>query len=197
MKLGSNRKVIVILVGLILVVAYLVVWRPHGAELADVKTTRDAMTEDLAALNAASAARTPSTDAIDTGVLEAAIPSTPDLPNILRQLQQIAGEAGVDQTTVSPALPATNGSAPGAAIAITISVAGPKLNIDDYVHRLSTLERLFVVDKLSVEASKPDASTGDPAAADPSAAVAEVFQAEISGRVFTLAAAAGKVASGG
>jgi Tfp pilus assembly protein PilO len=192
MKSGSNRKVIAMLVGLVVVIAYLVVWRPHGAELADVETTRDAMTADLAVLNAAAVAPPPSIDAaVSTQVLDAAIPSTPELPNLLRQLQQIAGEAGVDQTTVSPALPASNVGAPGASIAITIAVAGPKLNVDDYVHRLSTLERLFVVDKLSVVASKSDTSTADPAAA-----VAGTFEVNISGRVFTLAAA-GKAGSSG
>ena len=63
MKSGrSNPKVIVLLVGLVVVVVYLLVWRPRVADVADAQANRDALTTQLAHLDATLAASaTPAT----------------------------------------------------------------------------------------------------------------------------------------
>jgi Tfp pilus assembly protein PilO len=179
MKSGrSNPKVIVLLVGLVVVVAYLLVWRPRVAEVADAQANRDALTAQLAQLDAAFAASaTPTTVPASALAGDVAIPPTAELPGLLRQLQQVAADAGVAQTSVSPSPPVANGGVPGATIAVTVSASGSKAAVYDYVHRLGTLKRLFVVDKVSLL----------PVAADGVDPTVGAFQLELSGRVFTTA----------
>ena len=126
MKSGrSNPKVIVLLVGLVLVVAYLLVWRPRVAEVADAQANRDALTAQLAQLDAAFAASAaPTTVPASALAVDVAVPATPELPALLRQLQQVAADAGVIQSSVSQSPLVANGGVPGGTIAVTISASG-------------------------------------------------------------------------
>ena len=185
MKNERQRTVLVLGVGLLLVVGlYLVVWRPRAADVSQARRDTQAMAQELASLQAASAAAaTPTTVDAASAAIEVAIPADPELPNLLRQLNAIAAETGVDQRTLTPSNLTANAGVPGASILLTISASGARSSAVEYVRRLSTLERLFVVDKVSFQA----ATATDPAA-DPSA-TADVIQVDVSGRVFTTAPA--------
>ena len=78
---------------------------------------------------------------------------------------------------MSPSPLVANAGVPGGTISVTISASGSKAAVYDFVHRLGALERLFVVDKVSLL----------PAAADGVDPTAGAFQLELSGRVFTTA----------
>ena len=94
------------------------------------------MTAQLAMLDATVTGATPTTVVAGALAWEVAIPATPELPDLLRQLQQVAADAGVQQTSVNPAPLVANGGVPGATISVTISASGSKAAIYDYVHRL-------------------------------------------------------------
>jgi hypothetical protein len=166
---------------LVLALVYLLVWRPRVAEVGDINRDREAKEQELAGLQAAAAPKPADTDPA-TLAMEAAIPPQPQLPDLLRKLQAIATETGTDQKTLSPAAPATVTGVPGASIQLTISTSGPRAGVYAYLHRLGTLERLLVVDKVSLSVPAADPTLPVPAEG--------VLNAEISARVFTSAAAA-------
>ncbi len=150
----SNRssmvKPLILLGVLVLGLAYLVAWRPRAAQVDDIHRERDTMQEELVGLRAALAVQQPNADPT-TQALAEALPAQPQLPELLRQLQAIATETGVDQKTVSPAAPAANTGATGSSVQLVISTTGARPAVYSYLHRLGALPRMLVVDKVALE----------------------------------------------
>jgi Tfp pilus assembly protein PilO len=184
----SNRTLLVVLGALAIVVVYLLVWRPRAAELSDVRGERDSMTEQLAALQAApTTSSSPTKEPPAASTLAKAIPDHPELAELLRQFQSIAGDAGVSQDSVSPSPMQATSVGSGSSLAVDISVTGARAALYDYLRRLARLDRLFVVDKMSLAPAE-----SDPGAAPSDAAVpAGAFHLEVSGRAFTAGAPSG------
>ena len=178
--LRSNRKLVVVLVALVLVVAYLMVWRPRAAELSDVHQKRDELAEELAALRASTPATSAPTNEPASTALLTAIPSTPDLANLLRQLQTIAADAGVSQESLDPAPAVANSIGSGQSMVVTVSASGPRAALEGYVRRLTALERLFVVDKVDFEPAEGDGSAD--------AGPVDLYRLDVTGRAFSAAA---------
>jgi Tfp pilus assembly protein PilO len=183
----SVAKLAVVGVVLVLVVGYLLVWRPRSNELSSVRQDRDTMTSQLVAVRASTAAQSQSAGAgpsQESKDLAAAVPATPELANLLRQLQAAGAEVGVGPVKVSPAPAAANSTGAGSSVAVVISTSGTRSVLYDYLHRLSSLERLFAVDKMTLE---PATSGGDTSA---SSVPADSYQLDVTGRAFTSAATA-------
>jgi hypothetical protein len=178
---SSLVKPLVLLGVLALALTYLLVWRPRVAEVSEINRDRQAKQQELAGLQAAAAAKPADTDP-NTLAMEAAIPPQPQLADLLRKLQAIATETGTDQKTVSPAAPVTTTGVPGSSIQLTIATSGPRAAVYSYLHRLGTLERLLVVDKVSLSVPPADPTLTLPADG--------LLNADITARVFTSAAAA-------
>ena len=178
---SSMIKPLLLLGVLVLALAYVLVWRPRAAQVSEINRDRDAKQQELAGLQAAAASQPAETDPA-TLALEAAIPPQPELAGLFRQLQAIATDTGTNQKTVSPATPTATTGVPGSSIQLVISTSGPRTAVYDYLHRLGTLERLLVVDKVALSVPAVD-----PAATVPAG---DVLNADITARVFTAAAAA-------
>jgi Tfp pilus assembly protein PilO len=189
----SNGKLLVLLGVLVVGAVYLLVWRPRAAELSDARSERDDMAQELATLQATPTtttvpAATPTAAHPAADSLAAAVPDQPALAELLRQFQTIAVGTGVTQESVSPSpVQAIAAGAPGSSLGVEISVSGPKPALYDYLHRLAALDRLFVVDKMTIEPKTSDAA---PATTNGSAPT-DSFHLDVSGRAFTAAAPAG------
>jgi Tfp pilus assembly protein PilO len=90
--------------------------------------------------------------------LQALVPPTPDLPGLIRLLDEAAGEAGVTFMSVSPGqpLPVTT-SAGVTAIPGQIMVTGSFFALEEYLIKLESLGRAASVQSMNVV---PEAATG-------------------------------------
>jgi Tfp pilus assembly protein PilO len=73
--------------------------------------------------------------------LQAALPPTADLPGLIRLLNSIAGESGVDFMSVSPSQPSASTAGALSVIPTQISITGGFFAIDQYLFRLEQLTR--------------------------------------------------------
>jgi Tfp pilus assembly protein PilO len=184
----SNGKLLVLLGVLAIGAIYLLVWRPRAQELSDVRSQRDAMTAELSALQASPPViSSPTSTPPAADALAKAIPDHPELAELLRQFQSIAADAGVSQQSVSPSPMEATTAGPGGSLAVEISVSGPKPALYDYMRRLAGLERLFVVNKMTLAPATSDGSTASTDASVP----IDGFHLDISGRAFTAAVPSG------
>jgi len=165
----------------VLIGAYVLLWKPRADDISSVRSERDAMAQDLTAMRAIAAAPPPTTASAAATALADAIPASPELSDLLRQFQAIGVETGVDVLTIAPSPAAALPSIPGGAVAVILTGSGTKAAIDTYVARLGAMARVFVIDKLDIAAST-DAGGGPDAAAAP---VAGALQLSLSGRAFT------------
>jgi Tfp pilus assembly protein PilO len=181
---SSNRVRIALILVLVVAVAYLLLWRPRAAQVADLHSERDLLAEELAGLPPVGPSPEPAgaAAAASTEAIALAVPPTDDLAELLRQFQSIAADSGVEQTAVAAERPAALAGVSGASIPVTITVAGPRAAALDYVRRLGLLTRLVVVDSVSLEPSaeaQAEVATENPLGAR--------IQLNIAGRVFTTA----------
>jgi Tfp pilus assembly protein PilO len=125
------------------------------------------------------------------------IPTTPDLPALLRQLSTAATTAGVSFDSLTPAPPTKLDAAPGiSSIALNLSVTGDYANLEQYIYQLENLDRAFLVTGFSVA---PSTSSSATTTTDSSVtASADPLTATISVQVFTgtLTSAASTTATG-
>ena len=93
--------------------------------------------------------------------LDAAMPTSPDLRDVLNQLHSIASADGVDLTTFSPGQPkssSTSGAASSASgagpqsLTLSMSVSGPYPSLMSFVTSLDSMPRTVVVDSVTVSA---------------------------------------------
>lgn len=135
----------------------------------------------------------------DLRALNAAIPATPDLATFILSANEIAASAGVDFLSIAPSPPAAATTAGGpTSIALAIQVTGDFFSVVDYLNRLEDLERIVVVDDITLAAGGGGAAgaagatgaTG--AAADPSA-----LSVTLAARMFTRAMPAGMTGATG
>jgi Tfp pilus assembly protein PilO len=125
--------------------------------------------------------------------LRAAIPSTPDLGEFILQANEIASASGIDWLSIAPTPPtASTGGGPTSTIAISMQVQGQFSAVLDYLTRLEDLERLVVVDSVSVSAASAGATgaTGATGGAATSVTGTPDLSVTITGRMFTDAAPA-------
>ena len=118
------------------------------------------------------------------------MPSAPELATLLRQLQAIATETNMVMGSMTPSPLTANPAGPGGSVQISVGAAGSREAADTYLGRLRDLERLLVIEQLSVQeragAVAPDTAVD---AAGTASAVVEIpeVQVQLTMRVFTLA----------
>lgn len=173
MKQGANPKVVVLIVVMVAALGYLVLLRPQGATLSEAREDRERVAAELAQLERLDERRAevPAGALPEEAQLGAAIPAAPELSNLFRQLNTIAAESGMQQTSVTPsALASTEGQA-GGSLQLALAVSGPATGAAAYLQRLATLERLFVVEQFSLQRAV--------------GGVDGAVQLQLTGRVFT------------
>jgi Tfp pilus assembly protein PilO len=182
---------------------YVVLFAPTSS---DLNNTRDKVSEaerqsqelknEIARLKELSA-NAPQQQA-DLRTLRAAIPATPDLGAFILQANNIASASGIQWLSISPTPPAAStGGGANSTIRITMQVEGGFFQLLDYLNRLEDLDRLVIVDSISVSASNSDSggasgssgSTGSTSADTGSSDGAPTLSVSLTGRMFTEAPA--------
>jgi Tfp pilus assembly protein PilO len=82
--------------------------------------------------------------------IEQQIPSTADLPGMVRLLSGAADQAAVDFLTVSPGTPSLDASGSFSAIQTSVSVTGTYFSLEEFLYRLETLPRAAKVTNVTV-----------------------------------------------
>jgi Tfp pilus assembly protein PilO len=129
----------------------------------------------------------------DLRTLRAAIPPTPDLGAFILQANEIATASGIDWLSISPSPPAANTSGANSTIALSIQVDGGFFQVLDYLNRLEDLDRLVIVDDVSVSsggegaggASTGGTTGGSESTFDSGEGGAPTLSVTLTGRMFT------------
>jgi Tfp pilus assembly protein PilO len=124
--------------------------------------------------------------------LDAAVPEQPDLAEFIIQANEIASESGISFLSISPSPPAA-GSGGASVINLTISIGGSFFQLQDYLRLLEKLERLVIVDGITISASNDAGGTGTGGTADStsSSSSGTTLSVTLTGRMFTRAAPTG------
>lgn len=184
MKGNVSPKLLAVIVVLVMALAYLTVLRPQAGALGVARDERQRLEQELAQIERrqeqTAAAPAPASVDPQPGLLDAAIPATPELSSLFRQLSAIAAETGMQQTSVTPsALSGMDGA--GGTMQISLAVTGPAEAANAYLRRLTTLERLLVVEQFGLQRSTSGSGGGGP----------DAVQLQLSARVFTTEQPAG------
>lgn len=127
---------------LVVVVGWVLVVSPQNTKASSLRDEAAKVQQQITAqVAAAAAARTavgaPKIRVADVYKLAKAMPSAPDMPNILLELSQLARDAGVDLQSISPGQPTpVNGQT---TIPLTLNVSGDFYTVTDMLYRLRNL----------------------------------------------------------
>jgi Tfp pilus assembly protein PilO len=166
---------------MVLLAAYMLLWKPRADDIDSARSERDELASELALVRASTSRTPPTTNGAADAALQAAIPATPDLANLLRQFKTIGSGVGVNVTSITPNPVTGLGSVSGGAVSVSLVGSGSKDAIDAYVTQLSAMPRLFVIDKLTIGGSQASGS-GPDATATTTVGATDIV---IDGRVFT------------
>ena len=93
-------------------------------------------------------------------IFDRLLPTTPDLPAMIRQLQTAASASGMDLVSLAPSPPANLSGATGVqTISVNILVRGGFFRLETFLTRLEDLQRVVEVTSISV-APETDTLTG-------------------------------------
>lgn len=192
---SKNAKMPVVLGGLAVVAGYVMIWRPQSSSIAEARQDRREAEQQLVEMQRVGTATTVVVEAADGSkrqLLVTAVPQAPELATLLRQLQAIATETNMAMGSMTPSPLTANPAGPGGSVQISIGAAGSREAADAYLGRLRDLERLLVIEQLSVQeragAAAPDTAAAADAAGTASDAV-EIPEVEVqlTMRAFTTA----------
>lgn len=183
-----NRTVLVFVLGAVVIVGvwWFLVYSPKGDELDEARTDREAAEAQTISLEAELARlqeiedRGPEIDAALMRI-EALIPENPDLASFILAADEIANVSGIDWLSVSPAQPQAGAAGQPSTINLQIGIEGGFFQALDYLNRLEDLQRLVVVDAISIAAASAD-EEGTSTSGAPNLSIS------LTGRMFTQAA---------
>lgn len=151
---------------LVALVGWKLVVSPQGKKAsaldAQAATVQQQIAQNLAdAAKAKQTSTVPQIKVADVYKLAKAMPSQPDVPDLLIELSQVARDSGVGLQTLSPGAPATDPATGQQSVPITMTVNGDFYTVSDLLYRLRTfvfvrdgaLEatgRLFTIDGVSL-----------------------------------------------
>lgn len=147
--------------------AYNFLFRPQRADLSSARDSLQRVEQDISDARLTLQAPVDSSTARSLVSAEA-VPDSPALSTLLRQLQTTAEETGVAVSSISPTPLAVNPNGPGGSVQISITASGAHDAALDYLARLRDLERVVVIDQIGL-----DTQPGQPS------------QLQLSIRVFT------------
>lgn len=88
------------------------------------------------------------------------LPSEPDLPTLIRQLQTASDDSGIELNSIAPSPPATLAGSPGiSTMQIVLQIRGGYFRLESFLARLELLQRVVEVQNLSISPSR-DSQTG-------------------------------------
>lgn len=195
-----NILILGILLLIILAVAYyFLLLSPKLAELDQADQERQQKTDQLAQLQQeVQSLQQIKNDApdIERQILELAkrIPSDPEIPSLIVQIEEIATAANVTQLLLQPGAPTgppEGTSGDFSRVPITMSFEGTYDQLQDFLLRTRNLSRLVTVNEVTYEPVEPEA--GDEPSAD--AGVERLLQVEIQAEVYFQSSDRGELAA--
>ena len=153
----------------VLLLWYLLLWRPTSAKVAKerdkavaAERTRDDLRDRIK--NLRSSRRLEPLKLSQLATLKVAVPDDPNLAQFILDANDAATKSGVDFLSISPTPPGAAGGATtgttvagGAAgpvsIKLAISITGGYFQVIDFLNRLNGLPRIVVIDSLSLSSS--------------------------------------------
>lgn len=126
---------------------------PKGAEIGEVEARIAAEEQALFARQSELAtlqALDPAALAAELERYRSEIPSTADLPRLLRDLTLAAATADVQLTGIAPSTPQPAAAAAASAITLTLTVQGRYLDLAEFIFELEHLERLGKISTISL-----------------------------------------------
>jgi len=172
---------------------YFLLYKPLGDDLtsaqeqtsAEQKKT-DGLEADLARLQ--SQAKNASKQQALLRKLDAAVPKNPDLAEFIIQANDIAESSGISFLSIAPTPPAAGDGA--SVINMTISISGSFFQLQDYLRQLEQLERLVIVDGISISSGGGGSSGAGGSSSDTSSSSTgdTSLSVSLTARMFTRAA---------
>jgi hypothetical protein len=164
--------------GLLAFAVFNFAFKPQSKELGARRSDRRSVEKEIAVVQAELQAPVDTTPAgTSHGLSPAAIPEDPAITELLRELQALADPLRVTLETITPTELERNPSGPGGSLAVEITAAGAPAANESFVRGLQGLDRLLVVEKITVVTPPPVA--GEPTPPE---------QLQLTARVFTLRA---------
>jgi Tfp pilus assembly protein PilO len=162
----TRRYALAAVAGLAIVLIFFVfVLKPKLTEITDVRDQVQAQQDQAQSLRIRLAQlkdaqrQQPQTQA-RLAVFDRLLPTTPDLPAMIRQLQTAATASGMDLVSLAPSPPANLTDATGVqTISVNILVRGGFFRLETFLTRLEDLQRVVEVTSISI-APETDTLTG-------------------------------------
>ena len=129
---------------LVLLVGWMMLLGPKQKQVSTVNAQTAAVNQQIADdLTRASTARgadsAPTLKVADVYKLTTAMPSIPDMPDLLLELDQTASAAGVTLNSIAPSAPTTDPTGGYSTLEVNISVTGNFYSLTDLLYRLRNL----------------------------------------------------------
>jgi Tfp pilus assembly protein PilO len=181
----------------IVLVWYFLLYSPLNDDLSSAQAQRsseekrsDALEADLARLQ--SQAKNATQQQALLRRLDAAVPAQPDLAEFIVQANDIADQSGISFLSIAPSPPSA-GSGGASEIKLTMSISGSFFQLQDYLRQLEQLERLVIVDGITISSSTATSEgTGGTTGTDTETTSADgvSLSVTLTARMFTRAAPA-------
>lgn len=157
---SKNGRTTVLLGVLVVVAGYVVVWRPQANDLGDARDRRAAAEASLSRARAELLAL----EGLDAAValdatgdaLRRAVPATPELATLLRDLDALGERTGLEISTITPSPPVPDAGGAGQSVRITLTGGGSRASVYGYLAGLQSLERLIVVEQVDLSDTEGD-----------------------------------------
>ena len=176
-------------VGLVVVILawYFIIYSPIGDDLSAAETStasEQAKTQDLQNTLARLAAQSKNSTRQEALLrkFDQAIPEKSNLAEFIIQLNKLATSSGIAFQSIAPSPPTAGGSS--SVIKLSINIGGSFFQVKNYLSQLERLERLVIVDGVTISSGggSSSSSTGS------SASDATSLSVTLTGRMFTRAA---------
>lgn len=156
-KLKPKQQIAAVVIGalIILVLFFLIGWRPQTGRIAKLKKEQSQLELELQKNRNTraqyEALKTGAAD-VEGRLVEAAnqMPDEPKLDALLKDLQDVANEAGLDFTDIKVEEEMVDGDG-FRIIGLDVEVAGTYFDMVDYLYRLANLSREFKVIEVTIE----------------------------------------------
>jgi len=138
---------------------YFLLWSPRQSAIEEATKRADAAESQEASLQAEikrlqAAQRDEPLKQARRAELQAAAPDDPALGQFILDVNAAANASGIDFMTISPTPPAVGGGGGLSVINLTFSIAGGYFQVLDFMNRLTDLQRLVVIDSVSLAPSE-------------------------------------------
>lgn len=191
--MSGRRALLTVVAGLLVVTLawFLLLYRPQGNDLEDVRADLETAQSDEQTLRAQLRrleridADRPALEA-ELRRLRAAVPPSPELASLILAAHDLASRSEIDFVSITPAVPTQGERDEMSTIAMGMKIEGGFFKVLDYLNRLEDLERVVVIDSIGVTLKGADGAGEDGGPRVPSGSLV----VDLKARAFTTAVVA-------